>query len=65
MSLRVCPDCGGILEATRPEWLEMIALSMGQAVEQRAPRWQCLICGYHEDDDGQPITATGGRVAHS
>jgi hypothetical protein len=45
--LRLCPDCGGILDATRPSWTTTVDLASGiREPDAEPPRWQCLICGY-------------------
>ena len=47
--LRLCPDCGGILEPTQPSWTTVVDVAAG--VRQRTsepPRWRCLICGYRD-----------------
>lgn len=50
--VRTCPDCGGILEPTRPDWMAAIALvDAATAAAQEPLPWRCLICGYHEPAD--------------
>ncbi len=49
-SLLTCPDCGGILEPTRPAWATTIEYVV--AAEPTAPesaQWNCLLCGYRAD----------------
>lgn len=57
-TLRTCPDCGGILEPSRPEWIATIEMATSGTPEP-SPRvdWQCLICGYVEEEG----TARDGR----
>ena len=46
-ALRICPDCGGILDATKPQWttmVDMVAGTRSQTAETAA--WRCLLCGY-------------------
>lgn len=48
-TLRTCPDCGGILEPTRPEYLLRLDADTAVRGELGGPTaWQCFICGYHE-----------------
>ena len=45
--LRLCPDCGGILDPTRPPWTTIVDLASGtREPDPEPPRWRCLICGY-------------------
>lgn len=57
-SLRRCPDCGGILDAVRPEYVFRLdaeaALDDGQ---KTLHVWRCFICGYHE------VPAANGLIA--
>ncbi|MBI2832955.1 MAG: hypothetical protein HYX76_00840 [Acidobacteria bacterium] len=47
--LRLCPDCGGILEPSAPTWLETIDLATASSVTRGdSRRWQCPLCGYTE-----------------
>lgn len=47
--LRLCPDCGGILEPTQPSWEAVVNLTAGTGPQASEPqRWQCLICGYRD-----------------
>ena len=47
--LRLCPDCGGILEPTQPSWEAVVTLAAGTGPQAAEPqRWQCLICGYRD-----------------
>lgn len=47
--LRLCPDCGGILEPSRPRWIATINMAAGATrPPAAASRWQCLICGYSD-----------------
>ncbi len=58
-AMRTCPDCGGILEPTRPEWIA--AIELASATDAPAPEpisWRCLICGYHEPADASLDSAT-------
>lgn len=49
-TLLTCPDCGGILEPTRPAWAATIeVLVAADPPEGESTRWKCLICGYHAD----------------
>ena len=46
-SLRLCPDCGGILETSQPAWTAVVDLTAGSAQREPEPAaWQCRICGY-------------------
>lgn len=49
-ALRTCPDCGGILESTRPGWLpaiELVPFTSAEPIDD-AEEWRCLICGYQD-----------------
>ena len=46
--LRTCPDCGGILEPTRPGWTTVIDAAAASLRETEPVHWQCLLCGYRE-----------------
>jgi rubredoxin len=49
-ALLTCPDCGGILEPTRPLWATTIEVFVAaDPPESESTRWKCLICGYHAD----------------
>ena len=49
-ALLTCPDCGGILEPTRPAWATTIEFVVAaEPTESPSARWKCLICGYHAD----------------
>ena len=51
--LRICPDCGGILEPSKPRWATMVNIATGTREPQvELPRWQCLICGYQQSVSG-------------
>jgi hypothetical protein len=53
-TLRTCPDCGGILDATLPEWQVAIDIyASSEPGERQSPAWQCLICGYREEETSQ------------
>lgn len=55
MSLKTCPDCGGILEPTRLGWITNLEFAATAAPGEVDPiRWQCLLCGYVE---GEPEEA--------
>ena len=63
--LLMCPDCGGILESSRPAWLRTIDVAAALADAEPAPTsWRCLICGYDEPaseaqstEDAQNLTS--------
>jgi hypothetical protein len=46
-TLRLCPDCGGILQPTDPEALTTVEVAEAEALELDGAR-QCLLCGYTE-----------------
>jgi hypothetical protein len=46
--LPTCPDCGGILHATRIERLTSVEVANAEADDDAALVRQCLICGYTE-----------------
>jgi hypothetical protein len=46
-TLRLCPDCGGILQPTDPEALTTVEVAESEALQLDGPR-QCLLCGYTE-----------------
>jgi hypothetical protein len=47
--LRICPDCGGILQPVEPERLTSVEVAAGDRQAQGGDgRCQCLICGYLE-----------------
>jgi len=61
-ALLTCPDCGGILEPSRPVWSATI--DVAAALDARNPEpaaWRCLICGYYEPID-RPDEAQGGAL---
>jgi rubredoxin len=46
-SLRLCPDCGGILDTSQPTWTAAVDLVAGSVQPTAEPEaWQCRICGY-------------------
>ena len=46
-SLRLCPDCGGILETSQPAWTAVVDLAAGSTQPKPEPAaWRCHICGY-------------------
>ena len=45
-NVRICPDCGGILQPTGPETLTTAEVAASNA-RTEATR-QCLLCGYTE-----------------
>jgi hypothetical protein len=48
-SLRTCPDCGGILEPIRPEYLSRLDADAALHGEHATPGgWRCFLCGYRE-----------------
>ena len=55
---RTCPDCGGLLEPVRPEWMDTIDLASDRpSAPPPSGAWQCLICGYEDaspEPDGLP-----------
>ena len=46
-NVRICPDCGGILQPTGPETLTTAEVAASNAAEPDVTR-QCLLCGYTE-----------------
>jgi len=58
--LRTCPDCGGILEPTRPEWARTIDYVIdAEPMTEDTALWKCLLCGYHTRDS---IDHNGGAI---
>jgi hypothetical protein len=53
--VRLCPDCGGILQPTRPEALTSSEVAASDAAPQDGA-CQCLICGYTDTSERQPAT---------
>ena len=50
--LRTCPDCGSILDATEPAWATALEpAATAPSSQPESTRWQCLICGYHEESE--------------
>jgi len=48
-ALRKCPDCGGILEPVRPEYvLRLDAEGALHGAHGTSSEWRCFLCGYHE-----------------
>ena len=53
-SVRLCPDCGGILQPTGPEALTSAELTTGDGLERNTR--QCLLCGFvDESKDPDPV----------
>ena len=54
-NVRLCPDCGGILQPTGPEALTSAELTTPDGLE-RGTR-QCLLCGFIDasQDDADPV----------
>ena len=46
--IRICPDCGGILQPTDPEALTSAEVAAANAAEPEEAACQCLLCGYTE-----------------
>jgi hypothetical protein len=46
-TVRLCPDCGGILQPTDTEILTTSEVAEADALQLDGPR-QCLLCGYTE-----------------
>jgi hypothetical protein len=46
-TVRICPDCGGILQPTGPEALTSAEVAASDAPGPDGPP-QCLLCGYTE-----------------
>lgn len=66
-TFRTCPDCGGLLDPTRPTWISTIDLASARQPEEAGPAgWQCLICGYDEGSETatEPVTASPGSAEH-
>lgn len=54
-SLLTCPDCGGILEPTRPAWAATIDYAVSaEPTAAESAQWNCLLCGYRADVPGGP-----------
>jgi hypothetical protein len=55
-NVRLCPDCGGILQPTGPEALTSAELAAENRVERGGAR-QCLLCGFVDavQDDPDPV----------
>lgn len=54
--LRICPDCGGILQPVKAERLTSVEVASGEHEDEPAGApCQCLICGYQEP--AAPATA--------
>jgi len=51
--VRLCPDCGGILQPTDPETLTSSEVAASDAMPHEGVR-QCLICGYTDAPERQP-----------
>ena len=54
--VRICPDCGGILQPTGPEALTSAELAAASGLERGDAR-QCLLCGFTDasQDDPDPV----------
>jgi len=54
-TVRLCPDCGGILQPTDPEALTTVEDAEADTLQLDGPR-QCLLCGYTETaaDEAMP-----------
>lgn len=55
-ALQTCPDCGGILEPSRPSWaltIDVVALRPALASAD-AGAWRCPLCGYRLDPAPRP-----------
>ena len=51
MSLKTCPDCGGILEPVRRGWIANLEFAAtAEPAEVDPVQWRCLLCGYVERD---------------
>lgn len=58
--LKTCPDCGGILEPTRPAWARTIDYVIdAEPLTAQNAQWKCLLCGYHA---GETIDRDGGTT---
>lgn len=55
-NVRICPDCGGILQPTGPEALTSAELADENGLERGGGR-QCLLCGFVDasQDDTDPV----------
>jgi hypothetical protein len=53
-TVRICPDCGGILQPTRAEALTTAEVVASDAHEPDSTR-QCLLCGYTETPQREPV----------
>jgi hypothetical protein len=51
--VRICPDCGGILQSTAPEALTSTEVAASDASPPEGA-CQCLLCGYTETTDRRP-----------
>ena len=61
-TLLTCPDCGGILQASRPAWTATIEFASDVEPAEAAPTtWLCPICGYHEQAAAPAGTAVQAR----
>jgi hypothetical protein len=47
-TVRICPDCGGIMQPTEPERLTTSEVASADAAPERPLACQCLLCGYHD-----------------
>jgi hypothetical protein len=55
-NVRICPDCGGILQPTGSEALTSAELATPDGLEGGGTR-QCLLCGFIDasQDDPDPV----------
>jgi hypothetical protein len=62
-SLRVCPDCGGILERTA--WTAAVDVAAAQLQPESGSegRWRCLICGFDETRQGRADGSPAERTS--
>ena len=51
--VRICPDCGGILQPTAPEALTSTEVAASDASSAEGA-CQCLLCGYTAAPEHQP-----------
>lgn len=64
-TFRTCPDCGGLLDPTRPNWISTIDLASARQPEAAGPAgWQCLICGYEEGSESEQVKAASSAREH-
>jgi rubredoxin len=59
--LLTCPDCGGILESSRPAWIATIEVAASMTGADIGPEnWYCPLCGYQPE-----ATLSGPEPARS